>query len=565
MPDAVTGQSQQLDAAAVNSVMTDRGFAELEACWRSFCAQGQDLRTLDEADVERRRAAHTDPLFGHPIVAGLGSLGAALGVRSMMGTASDEITRPLPPAVRPVADAAFTLNIAVLGVAATLAVQRYLLHPFTRLMGLEAASMLRWANFREHFAAGERALEATAKFKSLGVTDCWDNPAYSKDYRISAGKVQELPQESAENLILGTFRDLLGQKDEASRKHAPGRFTPALVQGKRSVTEIIARFADEIAQAKSGQLPREKAADCLAILCQDYIKPEFDAARIVRTRAETIRQTAAPLPDQAVRAAVWARDPWADLTSQKEFFSSASLRGNSIFESGSKGRLGNFGYLHNPAICCLDFSTHKGRAVRVRMLAATVSSDGESKAVLFVDGVEGTNSISPVLIRTAVESYARECGFHAVLYNTSVHNSTPKAFIRSIASTSPAPREFFIEAIDATTREYLDAFGFPIQPMEYQFPRGHVRAHAIALNLEGESLGKSESWIGNTKRFLQRNLLYIFYADAVGFATLATMQVSGYLAAGMGALGAAGLFANHWYQGRAARALRDKRQTPSNP
>lgn len=556
MPSAEPTQSprQMLNEGEISARMTRDGFAELEQCWQDFLTQQRDLASLDEAQLEKESGAHREPLFGNPAVVGLAAAGGAAGTHYVLGSAVDEMTDSLPTSIRPIAEAAYYVNAAVLVVAAAVSIQRYVLTPFRSIMARQAASMLRWPSFRDHVTASSRFTAAKEKFVRSGINSDWDDPDYRRCYQQIDGKVTEVSVESEASLITATLRTMLGHKDELTRKHVPGRLGAHLKDGKRSISAIVAKYGAELLMARQAALPAKRACEIFEDIQNNFCTPGTDAVRYLARQISRLQDPRAQTPEKGICAKIWDRDPWVDLTSQKEFFSSASLRSKSIFESGSKGRLGTFGYLHNPSICCLDFSTHKGRVVRARMLAAFTSTETGPLPLLFVDGVEGTNSVSPALIRTAIEDYARACGFHSVVYNANVHNSTPKNFVRHLAEQRIPLRELGIEGFDCTTREYLDAFGLPLQPFEYMYPRGKVLGHIVSLRDGSELQGKEESSMGRLQRFLQKRLLYIFFADAAAFGILASAQVSGTLAVGVGAVTLAGLALNEWYQGRSARA-----------
>jgi hypothetical protein len=183
-----------------------------------------------------------------------------------------------------------------------------------------------------------------------------------------------------------------------------------------------------------------------------------------------------------VEARVWARDPWVDLTSPRDFFSSASLRGFGLRDGRSKGRLGPFGYLRNASITALDFRTRHGRSVRARMAAAIMAdADGGERPVLFVDGVEGRFDVNPRHIKQAIEDYGRACAFPAVLYFKYPLNRVPGRFVQHVERSGAPLAAVRIAYADSSRREYLDAFGMPFEPFEYAYPRGRVVVHAVDL------------------------------------------------------------------------------------
>jgi hypothetical protein len=169
---------------------------------------------------------------------------------------------------------------------------------------------------------------------------------------------------------------------------------------------------------------------------------------------------------------------------------------------------------------------------------------------MFVDGVEGSNSIAPELVCAALHDYARECGFEFLAVTTVVHNRTPKGFVNPLSKNGLTAGEVNFAAFDQSTREYLDAFGLPLQPFEYAHSAGPVHVMLRALKKDQQEDELQETLKGRLKRWAQRNALHALYLNGVGFAVLVSSQVSWALAAGLAAAGTAGLIANRKYQQR---------------
>jgi hypothetical protein len=530
--------------------MEIEGFPELERCWREFVASGASLESLTHEQIEAERRAHTEPLFGQPAASAAAVLASTAAVSSVMLPAVRDLTAELPTPARSAVEAGYELNVGLLVFAGAVAVQRYLIHPFGRLMGRDAACMLRAHDFRREMLSTQRFAQHDGQLLSFGIGLSWDSPEYHRSYRMVAGEALQVVRESSEQLILRGLRALIGSKDTELRKHVPGNLTPNLKKGKGSVTEIVKEFGPQIALAKTNQLPAREAIELFRAIAERHCAPNSLAQREISSWITQLESPDTRPPHGSVHVQPWARDPWVDLTSQKEFFSSASLRSRSIMESGSKGRLGTFGYLRNPSISCLDFANEHGRAVRARLVAGTIRTKDGPRTAMFVDGVEGSNSIAPELVCAALQDYARECGFEFLAVNTVVHNRTPKGFVNHLFKKGLTAGEVNFAAFDHSTREYLDAFGLPLQPFEYAHPAGPVQVMLLALKKDKQEVELQETLKGRLKRWAQRNALHALYLNGVGFAVLVSSQVSWALATGLAAAGTAGLIANRRYQQR---------------
>ncbi len=271
----------------------------------------------------------------------------------------------------------------------------------------------------------------------------WDDPTYRVCYTPELEPVVPPTEKEA-------IREVLGRKENG--RFQPGRYFANLKEGKKSVSRLV-RTPD---------------------LELHHLLPELTPGSAGHRFVSELLEGG--LPRGLVEVSIWARDPRTDLTSSRDFFSSASLRGESWKEAlkrRTKGVLGPFGYLRNPSISALDFRTGEGRCVRARLAAAT---SGTAR-VLFVDAVEGRYDIKPRLIKKAIEDYAKACGFDCVAYHAHPLNKVPRRFIQSLGGQ---PVQLRLELLDASQREYLDAFGWPLEPFEYAFPRGVVSAYVTS-------------------------------------------------------------------------------------
>jgi hypothetical protein len=120
--------------------------------------------------------------------------------------------------------------------------------------------------------------------------------------------------------------------------------------------------------------------------------------------------------------------------------------------------------------------------VRARLAAAVFrDAAGRDRPLLFIDAVEGRFDIKPRLIKRAIEEYAADAGFEMVFYYAYPLNQVPLRFTRYVAASSAQLERLSIAYVGDSQREYLDAFGLPLEPFEYAFPRGEVLGYAVEL------------------------------------------------------------------------------------
>jgi len=453
------------------------GFPELQWLWRKF--RGLRVRLADVGDEELQllRLAHTGALNSRPFQVALISVAVALAtfawhVPRGQGTSAAEIL---------LAGVTSALFVYVFWFVAAF-VQRSWIHPWKRISALELAAMLRRRSFRAWFDRSPGAVSIAERLRSLGVNANWDNADYRARYRTAGDRIECLEIPSPREFLIGALREVLGSKQE--RRFQPGRYIDSLRERKRSVTRFVNAHQERLRLNREGKLEIAKGTALLQELLANYLIPDSPGAKFVKDCIHALERGDL-LPSGVVEAKIWDRDPWKDLTHQQEFFSSASLRGNRLMDAlsrRSKGILGPFGYLRNKSISALDLQTREGRSVRVRLAAATFRTRGSDRPVLFVDGVEGRFDIKPRLIQTAIEEYARASGFDLVFYYGFPLNQVPRRFVRHIRSTGIRTEELSISYVDSSQREYLDAFGLPLEPFEYAFPKGRVMGYAVALD-----------------------------------------------------------------------------------
>lgn len=469
---------RDLNASEVESRMATDGFAEMRWLWQRFTAAGADLNDIDEAALAESRKRHMGALTSHPI--------AMVGLSFVVATAFfcylDSLVLTNAPSVF---DRIIQVLFSLLGVYLfwflVAAVQRDVVHSWKTIASIDLAAMLRRKSYRGWFDATARAIDVVASLRELGVNEQWDNPDYRAAYTSHGGEVKAVEVLAPVEAVQKALQDVLGRKVE--RMFQPGRYFSHLKRGKKSINRFIREQGEAISRSREGTLPTDEAIPLLTAL-REELKPNSAGDAYL---AGVLDSLAAPgfLGKGIVEAYVWARDPWVDLTHSQDFYSSASLPGNRLWdriERRSKGMLGPFGYLRNKSISALDFRTGGGRCVRARLAAARCK--GVDGAVLFVDAVEGRFDIKPALIRRAIEDYARAAGFRRVFYHMFPLNRVPLRFVHYLASVGLPVEELDTAYVDAGSREYLDAFGLPIEPFEYAYPRGKVIGYCIDLGDE---------------------------------------------------------------------------------
>lgn len=532
--------------------MAKRGFPELLRHWKHFGSLKCEPVQINESDLAPARTKHMNPLFSHPYLGAAVALGAALLGTSHFVAGTFPLLRGLGQTGQAILTALTAFNYTFLLTYAATYLQRHVFYPMERILSLDVASMLSRRNFRAWHENTPATKATSAGLRAVGVNDLWDNPNYKAYYRLKGEQCERLEARTPQEFIQMHLREFLGYKDAAARKFVPGKFTADLKDGKRSVTLFVKEHQAELDQSRAGALPFELGLILLSELLEKFVRPGCAGAKRLRSCLIALEKgdfTGAG----SIEAHVWERDPWCDLTHQEEFYSSASLRGVKPLGRGMKGRLGCFGYLRNKSISALDFTSNKGRVVRARIAAAYICDYDKKIPILFVDGVEGSNAINPRLIQPAIEDYARACGFKAVVYNKFVHNQIPRKFVRHVARSGAELRELSIAYADDTTREYLDAFGLPLEPFEYSYPRGKVVGYVVNLDKEKLPGTRAPSLVQNVLHFAKRNALWALLGETLSYTGTIMWYSSPELIAPFGLAAAAGIAIHWWYQFKSVR------------
>lgn len=493
-------------------------FPELELLWAKFIELREEASAIDASRLERIRHRHMRPLFGYPKIAMcaifIGSFLGVFGFALFVGPNS-------------VVDVAFlfaaTLGLVFLALLFITWLQRNLMFPLNRVLGRELAAMLTQKDFGNRVRKSAYGLAIQRTLYELGHTGSWDDPTYLRKYLSHGSEVQLMPSTTDAEFILTTLRKFLGRKDPELRQFIQGIFFGDLLEGKRSINLFLARYDSLLHDLKGNQCDLQLALESFEFL-KNLLRSSSKGDAYISDCIEALKRGSL-LFGNVVQAEIWVRDPWVDLTHQREFYSSASLRGVHWMGRSSKGRLGPFNYLRNPAISCLDLRTSTGRKIRCRLL--TVREASSQDPVLFVDGVEGSNAISPILIYRAIEDYASSIGIGSVLYNASVRNQIPQRFVGYLAKAGLELRQVSLALIGGerngklaeTDFEYLDGFGYPLEPFEYAHPSGWVLVY-VKANLSQTSrrigIGITPTILFRVREFIRMNLLWLLF----GYATL---------------------------------------------
>lgn len=449
-----------LTSAEIDKRMKRDGFSELRWLWESFKALGLGLYQIDEEQLSRESSRHMS-WMAHPAL--MLAIALAAGGITRSGLAA-------------LAVYAFWFAAAWAG--------RVWLFPWRTIAAMELAVLLKHRSYRERLDSGKHAHEVMRRLAELGVNKLWDDPGYRIWIKSNSGEFQSVVRIGVGEAVRQALQDILGAKVDGHFR--PGRFFDCLKDRKESVTRLVSARQEELAASREGRLAAADGIALLGHIRSTELRPGSAGDKYVQGVLEAIAQPDF-LPKGVVEAAIWKRDPWSDLTGAEDFYSSASLRSGSLrdsLERRSKGVLGCFGYIRNKSISALDFRTSEGRGVRARLAAVRACGpDGRFIAVLFVDAVEGRFDIKPFLIRQALEDYARAAGFAAVFYHAFPLNQVPRRFAASLAAAGVSREELEIESIDASRREYLDAFGLPLEPFEYAFPKGTVIGYRVDLGV----------------------------------------------------------------------------------
>jgi hypothetical protein len=509
--------------AAVEAALAARGGAETRWLWGRFKASGRALGALSEATVSAARRRHIGALLLWPAASGAASLAAAAALeRRLAAHFSVFPGAALVDRLMPVLLAGLCVYAAWFTAAV---VQRTWLHPWGRIASGDLAFMLSRGGWRAWLAGTLRAQAVRERLAAFAVNGRWDDPAWAMRLKAEGGEYRPVealaPLEAARRMV----REVLGHKDGPN--FVPGRYLDNLKERKASVTRFVKGNQEALTALREDRLPVPGALALLEALAAELKEGSAGARAVAGVLGELTGRGA--LPSGVVEAKVWAREPLEDLGSAADFFSSASLRTGSwkdAFVRRTKGALGPFGYLRNPAVSAMDFRTKDGRGVRARLGAVLVRGHGrDPEAALFVDAVEGRFDVRPSAVRAALEAYARDCGFKAVLYHAFPLNAVPRRFVAAVEASGAPLRALDVAYVDASEREYLDAWGLPFEPFEYAFPHGRVYAFVAAAGEATGELGTVPSRAAVLARGARaRGLLWGMAAASVAAAGWAAMR-----------------------------------------
>lgn len=540
---------EALSAEAVDEQMKRDGFPELELLWKRFRRMNLEVDQLDDEQIRRLRNRHVEPLFGRPraVMCGLLLLAAITiyycAPRAHGATGMVYFT---------VLCGLYFLSVPFLAVMLLTWLQRRIVYPLDTIMALDTAFMLTRANYRRVVENTKEAKSISDILSAAGVNSRWDDPSYHATYEKREDGVREVESPRGLPFVLFALRAFVGQKDETRREFVAGRYTPYLTAGKRSVTEFFARHQTDAQQLKAGTLDMAAAIALLRSL-REYVA-EGSAGMTTLDEFIEAAVNGTFLTAGQLRAEIWQRNPWVDLTHQQEFYSSASLRGVHWMGRSTKGRLGTFGYLRNKAISALDLRSRRKRLVRCRLVATLSLPD--KCPILFVDGVEGTNAVQPEVVERAVEDYAHRSGYRFVAYNARVHNQIPRRFLDYLVSRGDRARQLALTIVTPEQREYLDAFGAPLEPFEYAFPVSQVLAYVRSVQPDPVSLpGDEPSARHLVYQGVRMNCLWIVLTLSLLLATMIVIHSEPLLLAVFAPLIAVGLWLHFRYQYKSLRAV----------
>ncbi len=515
-------------------MLEDKGSPEMQRHWRIFRAGGGSLSDIDITRLRNQFVNHCNPLLGQPIATSLVLILLAsivtLYIIATVNYQSNSVILCWVGGVLAFGCSGFLFTYLV-----TL-IQRRLLWPMEPLLANSIAHALSQRNYRGWLHLQPQFHTTTLAIEDSGVSSTWDNPTYLRWYQREDDTYNSVSPLTKPEMIRSELLNFLGTKNQETRKHIPGPLQSHLKEGKRSVTRFVKANQQQLIELRQQTLCVEDAWSLLQLLLDTEVVPETSSATKLNALLTNPRDALA-LPERTIQAKVWQRDPWQDLCSQKDFYSSASLRGVDAVGRSTKGRLSPFQYLENASISALDFSDRRGRAVRVRVgLCRILDGDSDNTPILFVDGVEGSNRISSKVILQGLIDYAKQINVDAILFYRFPHNTIPKRFIQMLdqefldrecntSMPSSQIRTVSLQYMNADARHYLDAFGGPIEPFEYAFPQGNVIAEIIGLNSEWAAPGRTPNMWDHFLVLAKRHCLWFILATSMMFAVL-TISIS---------------------------------------
>jgi hypothetical protein len=534
------------------------GFPELERHWRKFLSQSPsgDPPPFDQLMARTRR--HIQVLLGRPLVVMLTtmffaapvawihaqSIAAAMQQRGLL---SESVWILIFIATWAM------LNLSLLMLYCIMLIQRYCLSPLEPLLADWTGWMLTQESLRSFLRNANRFEQQSTTQTSPIIALDWEEKGWSCCLVKHQQQWVIVPKIQPEQMIRDWLIAFLGTKDEVSRKFVSGVYYSSLRDGKASVTRFCRQHASELNKSRNNALTIADGIVLLESLLAEELITEGEASKTLQRFLTAARKNDF-LPEQGLEARIWRRDPFVDLTHQTEFYSSASLRGIQPMGRGSKGRLGTFGYLLNPSIFAIDFLNSTGRRVRARVALATLNSSNQDLGpFLYVDGVEGSNAVAPQAVHQALLQFARDHKLAAVFYNQYPYNRIPQRMVRHIRDQG-TQIEISLRYLDSTELQYLDAFGWPIEPLEYALPNGTVVGYWFETEStirDRKPLGRKPKRITSLIYILKMYSLWILMSECLVFALLATAAVSPWFIPVLVLLAAIGIAYHIRYQKKA--------------
>lgn len=520
-----------LDIQPIERKLAAQGSPELKRHWRIFVKSGVALDDVSFETLHSQSASHCTPLFGKPIVSCLLLTTLAIPLSYYIASTIEFRSRSL---VLSWIGGTLSMGCSIILFTYLLTLlQRRFFWPMESILARSTAHSLSQKNYRKWNRSRPGWDQSMNAIKASGVSNEWDNPNYLRWYRRDGDDFHSVPPRTEQEVIREELLKFLGTFDKETRKHLPGNRQSHLRNGKRSVTRFVKANQQKLNALRDQTLENEDAWSILQSLLDTEVRSgsggEKSSLDVLKNR-----ESGSSIPDRIVQAQIWQRDPWQDLCSQKDFYSSASLRGVDAVGRSTKGRMSPFQYLEATSITALDFSDRRGRAVRARLLIGFVPApEQQNQLVLFVDGVEGSNRISRKAILKGITDYARAIGVSAILFYRYPHNTIPKRFVQILESSSsvigddiPFPiRTVEFHSFGLNRRQYLDAFGWPVEPFEYAYAKGQIIVHVHSLDGESKEIGRAPRVSDYLWVHAKRNCLWFILTISMMFAVL-TLSIS---------------------------------------
>jgi hypothetical protein len=534
------------------------GFPELERHWQKFLSQSPngDPPPFDQLMARTRR--HTQVLLGRPLVVMLTTMLFAAPVAWIYAQSIATAMQQRGLFSESVWILIFiatwaTLNLGLLMLYCIMLVQRYCLSPLEPLLADWTGWMLTQESLRSFLRNAKRIEHQYTVKKSPFIALDWEEKGWSCSLVKHQQQWVIVPKNQPEQVIRDWLIAFLGTKDEVSRKFVAGVYYSSLREGKASVTRFCRQHATELNNSRNNTLTISDGIVLLETLLAEELIADGEASKSLQRFLTAARENNF-FPEHGLEARIWCRDPFVDLTHQTEFYSSASLRGIQPMGRSSKGRLGTFGYLVNPSIFAIDFLNSTGRRVRARVALATLNSPNQDLGpFLYVDGVEGSNSIAPQAVHQALLQFAKDHKLAAVFYNQYPYNHIPQRMVRHIRDQE-SQTEISLRYLDSTEFQYLDAFGWPIEPLEYAIPSGMVAGYWFGTEStrpDRKPPGRKPKRITSLIYILKMYSLWILMSECLVFALFATAVVSPWLIPMLALIAAIGIAYHIRYQKKA--------------